>query len=75
MRMDFKCCFLQVVAILSVEGVKAIHIKQGAANADDFWAFICDSVDVFVTGLYDILVMDNASIHHKMEEQVQVGSL
>lgn len=58
---------------MSINRIESHTVLRGAANADDWLSFIADSSAVFADEQFTHLVIDNASIHHAVREEVEVG--
>ncbi|GAQ91841.1 hypothetical protein KFL_008660020 [Klebsormidium nitens] len=61
----------EVIALMSIDRIESHAVLRGAANADDWLSFIADSSAVFAEERFTHLVIDNASIHHAVREEVE----
>lgn len=65
---------MQCVGILSVDGFEHFKIKQGAISGEDWWQCNCEAEPVFASGKFRRLIVDNASVHRMMGDQVKVSA-
>lgn len=63
---------LQVVAMISIKGLEHIEIVEGSVDGEIFWEFMSGALDVYESGDFDVVVMDNCAIHHINDVPMEV---
>lgn len=66
---------MQTIATVSLNGVEHRWTKRGAATADDWWHYMCGADNLFASGRFDAIVVDNCRVHHAVDQQMAVRQL